>query len=45
MSFILIIGNATLDTVSVVNTYPVENEELRANEQWLDIGGNAINTL
>ncbi len=45
MSFILVVGNATFDTLSVVDHYPREDEELRAVQQWTDCGGNAINTL
>lgn len=45
MSFILVVGNATFDTLSVVDHYPQEDEELRAVQQWVDCGGNAINTL
>ena len=41
MSFILITGNATLDIVNRVAHYPHEDEELRALEQWSDLGGNA----
>ena len=41
MSFILITGNATLDIVNCVTHYAHEDEELRALEQWSDLGGNA----
>ena len=44
MSFILITGNATLDLVNVVDHYPQEDEELRAQQQWTTVGGNAANT-
>lgn len=43
MSFILVVGNATLDIVNVVDHYPHEDEEMRANRQWSDMGGNAVN--
>ena len=43
MSHILAIGIATLDIVSTVDHYPVEDEEIRATAQQVTPGGNAAN--
>lgn len=44
MARILIVGNATLDIVNSVDSYPHEDQEVRANEQQITRGGNAANT-
>lgn len=44
MSHILAIGIATLDIVSTVEHYPVEDEELRALDRETRPGGNAANS-
>ncbi len=45
MARILAVGNATLDIINVVDTYPHEDQELRARAQHIVRGGNACNTL
>ncbi|MGD2055257.1 MAG: PfkB family carbohydrate kinase [Gammaproteobacteria bacterium] len=42
---ILAIGNATLDIIHTVASYPCENDEVRCNERIVRRGGNAANTL
>lgn len=42
---LLAVGVATLDIISQVTAYPVEDAEVRALEQRLARGGNATNTL
>jgi len=44
MARILIVGNATLDIVNNVETYPDEDQEVRATAQQISRGGNAANT-
>ncbi len=44
MARILVIGNATLDIVNSVDSYPHEDQEIRATEQQISRGGNAANT-
>lgn len=44
MSRILSVGIATLDIINEVDHYPAEDEELRAQHQRLQRGGNAANT-
>ncbi len=44
MARILIIGNATLDIVNQVESYPHEDQEVRASAQEIRRGGNAANT-
>lgn len=44
MARILVIGNATLDIVNQVESYPHEDQEVRANAQEIRRGGNAANT-
>lgn len=44
MSWILLTGNVTLDTVQVVKAFPKEDSEQRALRQWQATGGNAANT-
>lgn len=44
MSRILIVGNATLDIINVVDSYPHEDQEVRASSQHISRGGNAANT-
>lgn len=45
MAKILAVGNATLDIINVVDRYPVEDDEVRAEAQHITRGGNAANTL
>jgi ketohexokinase len=45
MAKVLGIGNATLDTIHVVDRYPNENEEIRCRRRYVRRGGNAANTL
>jgi len=45
MARILAIGNATLDIVNIVDTYPQEDQEVRAAAQQISRGGNVANTL
>ena len=45
MSRILAVGNATLDIINVVDSYPHEDQEVRATSQHINRGGNAANTL
>lgn len=45
MSRILAVGNATLDIINVVDSYPHEDQEVRASSQHISRGGNAANTL
>jgi len=45
MAHILGIGNATLDIVNEVDSYPPENAEVRAIGQRITRGGNCANTL
>ena len=45
MKKILAVGIATLDIVNTVESYPKENDEVRATSQRLCRGGNAANTL
>lgn len=42
---ILAVGVATIDIVNTVDRYPVEDEEVRALDQRVSLGGNATNTL
>ena len=42
---VLGIGIAALDVVNQVADYPAEDTEVRALDQWLNLGGNAANTL
>lgn len=44
MARILIVGNATLDIVNSADSYPHEDQEVRATEQQISRGGNAANT-
>lgn len=44
MARILIVGNATLDVVNQVESYPHEDQEVRAMAQEIRRGGNAANT-
>lgn len=44
MARILVTGIATLDIINRVSHYPDEDEELRADAQFLRRGGNASNT-
>ena len=45
MARILAVGNATLDIINVVDSYPHEDQEVRAQSQHRNRGGNATNTL
>jgi ketohexokinase len=45
MARILVVGNATLDIINVVDSYPQEDQEVRASSQHVRRGGNAANTL
>ncbi|HYQ72887.1 MAG TPA: PfkB family carbohydrate kinase [Gammaproteobacteria bacterium] len=45
MAKVLGIGNATLDTIHLVDRYPGENEEIRCRQRFIRRGGNAANTL
>jgi ketohexokinase len=42
---ILGVGIVTLDIINLVNHYPQEDEELRADNQFVSRGGNTANTL
>ncbi|MET0047547.1 MAG: PfkB family carbohydrate kinase [Sedimenticola sp.] len=42
---ILAVGIATLDIINSVDSYPAEDQEVRACQQRLSRGGNATNTL
>jgi ketohexokinase len=44
MARVLVVGNATLDIVNLVDRYPHEDEEVRASAQFRRRGGNAANT-
>jgi len=44
MARVLVVGNATLDIVHLVETYPREDDEVRAGAQFRRRGGNAANT-
>lgn len=44
MSRILVVGNATLDIINMVDSYPHEDQEVRAHDQLIRRGGNAANT-
>lgn len=44
MTRILVVGNATLDIVNLVDSYPREDDEVRASAQFRRRGGNAANT-
>ncbi|MFA5530063.1 MAG: PfkB family carbohydrate kinase [Thiohalomonadaceae bacterium] len=44
MADILVVGNATLDIVNLVDSYPREDDEVRASAQFRRRGGNAANT-
>lgn len=45
MAHILAVGNATLDVINIVDSYPHEDQEVRAQSQHRNRGGNATNTL
>ncbi len=45
MARILAVGNATLDIINLVDTYPQEDHEVRALSQQRCRGGNATNSL
>lgn len=45
MAKILAVGIATLDIINIVDTYPIEDSEIRALSQRKTRGGNATNTL
>lgn len=45
MAKILGVGNATLDIINSVSSYPLEDSENRANSQRMALGGNAANSL
>ncbi len=45
MARILAVGNATLDIINLVKSYPQEDQEVRALSQQYRRGGNAANTL
>jgi len=45
MANILAIGIATLDIITTVESYPAEDDEIRALSQQQSRGGNATNTL
>lgn len=42
---ILAVGIVVLDIVNVVDHYPSEDEEMRAESQYQSLGGNSANTL
>lgn len=44
MTRIMSVGNATLDIINHVATYPAEDSEVRASAQSRRVGGNAANT-
>ncbi len=45
MAVVLGIGNATLDIIHLVDSYPDENDEIRCHRRILGRGGNTANTL
>lgn len=45
MSYVLAVGVATLDIINTLASYPLEDEEVRAQAQSRVRGGNATNTL
>ena len=45
MAKLLGIGNATLDIIHLVDSYPKENDEMRCRRRYVRRGGNAANTL
>jgi ketohexokinase len=45
MAAVLGIGNATLDIIHLVDSYPGENEEVRCRGRYTRRGGNVTNTL
>ncbi len=45
MASLLGIGNATLDIIHLVDSYPNENDEIRCRRRYVRRGGNAANTL
>lgn len=45
MAIVLGIGNATLDSIHLVDSYPEENDEVRCHSRILSRGGNTANTL
>ena len=45
MARILAVGKATLDIINIVDSYPHEDQEVRAQSQLRNRGGNATNTL
>jgi ketohexokinase len=45
MARILAVGNATLDIINLVDRYPQEDQEVRAQSQQQRRGGNSANTL
>lgn len=45
MAKILGIGNAVLDTIFTVNSYPNEDQEVRATKRHNQVGGNVNNSL
>lgn len=45
MARILAVGNATLDIINLVETWPHEDQEVRALSQHRSRGGNATNSL
>ena len=45
MAKLLGIGNATLDIIHLVDSYPKENDEMRCRERYVRRGGNTANTL
>jgi len=44
MTHVLCVGNATLDIVNLLESYPDEDSEIRALSQSVRMGGNAANT-
>ena len=45
MAKLLGIGNATLDIIHLVDSYPKENDEMRCRRRYVRRGGNTANTL
>lgn len=45
MASLLGIGNATLDIIHLVDSYPKENDEMRCRRRYVRRGGNTANTL
>ena len=45
MAKLLGIGNATLDIIHLVDSYPKENDEIRCRRRYVRRGGNTANTL